>query len=303
MKLNIPLTSWLASIILLASCHSELAEPEALTRQADTEFHLNLNAQTRAPQTLDTDVYNAKVYMFTESTAGSERFDYLGEADITGGTFTAERLQAGVRYRFVFMALPKDQIPALPLHTDAQPDYEVADLAYIESNETGHEIFRAILDFSPKNSQTNSYDVVLTRQNGALQVRMSNADGALKSVKLEVEGMPEMYLHDGTGGKVITKGTAIQLSKEDNLRITTDYRITVNLLPAEDVTGKGKLTLTYTNGSQKEYNLKSTQGGIPIFPNQITWLTLSGTGGEGNFNVNFGPDINLDDDKWDGIHN
>lgn len=302
MKLNIPLAGWLASILLLASCHSELAEPEALTSPAETEFHLNLSTQTRTPQTLDTDVYTAKVYMFTERTDGSDSFQYLGEADITGSTFTADGLQAEVRHRFVFMALPKGQTPALPSHTDAKPDYEAADLAYIESNETGHEIFRAILDFIPQESQANSYNVVLTRQNGALQVRMSNADGALKSVKLEVEGMPEMYLHDGTGGKVITKGTAIQLSKEERPETTSDYRITVNLLPAEDITGKGKLTLIYTDGSQKEYNLKSTQGGIPIFPNQITWLTLNGTGGEGNFDVNFGPDINLDDDKWDGVH-
>ncbi|MCD8317469.1 MAG: hypothetical protein LUC45_00780 [Paraprevotella sp.] len=246
--------------------------------------------------------YTAKVYEFKEETAGSDQFVYADEQDITSSTFTTgNNLDAGTRYRFVFMALPKGQTPALPTHTTDKPIYTDADLSYINGNQTGNEVFRNILTFTPQ-GDNDSYNVILTRQNGALQVRLDNNNGALKSVKLEVEGMPDMYLNDGTGGKVLTKGTVVQLSKEDgNPDVTDDYRITVNRLPAEDVTGKGGLTLTYQDGSTKVYNLTSSQGSIPIYPNQVTWLTLSGAGDD-NFKVEFGPTIDLDDDQWDGYN-
>lgn len=307
MKFKNPLTSLLAGLLLLASCETELREQDMPTDKVSTAFSIALNAQTRAPQVLDLTAYTAKVYMFKEEKPGSENFVYSGEEEITSSTFTMTELTTGVLHRFVFIALPKGQMPALPIHSAESPGYTDADLAYINSNQVRHEVFRNILTFTPVASSagSNDYSIVLTRQNGALQVRMSNASGELTSVKLEVEGMPEMYLHDGTGGKVITKGTPQQLSKEETPAAVKDYRITVNLLPAEDVTGKGKLTLTYAGGTVEVYDLTSTQGGIPIYPNQVTWLTLSGTGGDGgdgNFDVNFGPDINLDDDEWDGIH-
>lgn len=289
--------------LLLGACEKGWQE-EMPPSETQGTFTVALNPQSRAPQDLDLDVYTAKVYMFKETDTATETFSYWKEADLTGNVFQTEGLTVGVRHRFVFMALPKGQTPELPSHTGNKPDYTDADLAYITGNQTRHEVFRNILTFTPeKTTADNRYSIVLTRQNGALQVRMSNTDGLLAKVKLEVDGMSGMYLHDGTGGKVITKGTAIRLSEEETPEAVKDYRITVNLLPAEDVTNKGKLTLTYTDGSTKEYPLTSTQGGIPIFPNQITWLTLNGAGdGDGNFDVNFGPDIDLDDDEWDGIH-
>ena len=307
MKLKIVPAALLASLLLI-SCEAEMHEQSEPCGCSNAEFCVSLNARTRAPQDLDLNTYTAKVYMFKEETAGSDRFTYLGEEEITGNTFTVEGLTADVRHRFVFMALPKGQTPELPAHTAGKPGYDTAGLTYISGNQTTHEVFRDILTFTPEKGD-NAYSIVLTRQNGALQVRMGNANGELTGVKLEVEGMPEMFLHDGTGGKVVTKGSAVQLSKEETPGTTKDYRITVNLLPAEDVTGKGKLTLTYRDGTSKEYALTSTQGGIPIYPNQVTWLTLNGTGDDGddndngNFDVNIGPDINLDDDEWDGIHN
>ena len=308
-KLKIRLLSLLALLLVLSSCDNEWNHPDVSADKTAVGFSLFLNPQTRAPQDLDLAVYSAKVYVFKESTANSDRFEYLKEEEITSCTFTITDLEAGTRHRFVFMALPKGQTPELPSLAAAAPAYtaEESKLAYINANQTGHEIFRKILTVTPQadSESTSKHSIVLTRQNGALQVRMSNASGELTSVKLEVEGMPEMYLHDGTGGKVITKGTPQQLSKEETPAAVKDYRITVNLLPAEDVTDKGKLTLTYAGGTVEVYDLTSTQGGIPIYPNQVTWLTLSGTGGDGgdgNFDVNFGPDINLDDDEWDGIH-
>lgn len=289
--------------LLLGACEKGWQD-EMPPSETQGTFTIALNPQSRAPQDLDLAVYTAKVYMFKETDTATETFSYWKEAEVTRNVFQVEGLTVGVRHRFVFMALPKDQTPELPSHAGDMPGYTDADLTYITGNQTRHEVFRNILTFTPKKTTVdNEYSIVLTRQNGALQVRMSNADGLLANVKLEVDGMPDMYLQDGTGGKVITKGDVIRLSKEETPETIKDYRITVNLLPAEDVTGKGKLTLTYTDGSTKEYPLTSTQGSIPIFPNQITWLTLNGTGdGDGGFDVNFGPDIDLDDDEWDGIH-
>ena len=289
--------------LLLGACEKGWQD-EMPPSETQGTFTVALNPQSRAPQDLDLAVYTAKVYMFKEADTATETFSYWKEAEVTRNVFQVEGLTVGVRHRFVFMALPKDQTPELPSHAGDMPGYTDADLTYITGNQTRHEVFRNILTFTPKKTTVdNEYSIVLTRQNGALQVRMSNADGLLKKVKIEVDGMPDMYLHDGTGGKVITKGTAIRLSKEEIPEAVKDYRITINLLPAEDVTGKGKLTFTYTDGSTKEYPLTSTHGSIPIFPNQITWLTLNGTGdGDGGFDVNFGPDIDLDDDEWDGIH-
>lgn len=109
-----------------------------------------------------------------------------------------------------------------------------------------------------------------------------------------------MLFQDGTGGKVLSEGSPVQLSKSEIPPVTDNYRISINLLPLEDLTGKGRLTLTHVDGTETVYELKSTSGSIPIYPNQITWLVLRGTGDGGSFEVGFGGDINLDDDEWDG---
>ena len=139
--------------------------------------------------------------------------------------------------------------------------------------------------------------MVLTRQNGALQIRLDNTYGEIKTVILEAAGLSKIYFNDGTGGRVIATGSEIQLSKSDRPSRTSDYRISINLLPVEDLTGKGRLTLTYSWGLQRVYSLRSTSGRIPIYPNQITWLVLdeacSGNADEngsgGDLSVSAGP--------------
>lgn len=305
MKFKIQLISLFVSVLLM-SCSTDIYD-EIQTDKADVTFRVSLNTQTRAPQDIDFTSYNVKVYTFAEMFENPGRFLFSSEQEITNSIFTIEDLDPTLQYRFVFLALPKNQTPVLPSYKNevSAPFYEDAIYAYISGNQTGNEVFRNILTLTPTTDSEsgNDHSIVLTRQNGALQIRLSNSSGELNNVKLEVEGMSEMYLHDGTGGKVVSTGSAVQLSKEEVPAAVNDYRISVNLLPAEDVTGKGKLTLTYTNGSTKVYTLSSTQGSIPIYPNQITWLTLNGTGGDGdgNFSVHFGPEVNLDDDDWDGI--
>ena len=99
---------------------------------------------------------------------------------------------------------------------------------------------------------------------------------------------------------LLSQGAAVALAKSEQPAVTSDYRIAVNLLPAEDITGQGALVLTLADGTEQRYTLRSTSGTIPIYPNQITWLVLRGTGEGGSFEVGFGGDINLDDDAWDG---
>ena len=169
--------------------------------------------------------------------------------------------------------MPKRQQPALPDCTSTRPAYSDATATYLSGVQTSNEIFRSILSFKAS-AGSSSYSVVLTRQNGALQIRLDNTYGEIKTVKLEVAGLPKIYFNDGTGGRVIATGSEIQLSKSDRPSKTSDYRISINLLPVEDLTGKGRLTLTYSWGLQRVYSLRSTSGRIPIYPNQITWLVL-----------------------------
>ena len=280
------LASWI-STALFACQQSDEGE----IRTCKVQFDLSLEAQTRAPQEIDFNEYTVYLYVFDAETSL-----YVQTFAITSSIFTVTGLEKNTAYRGVFLAIPKGQQPDLPSFADM---YETSTMQYLAGNQTGQEVFRNILNFSTNNELT-SYNIVLTRQNGAIQIRMSNADGSIRNVRLETEGLPIMFFHDGTGGKVLSEGTPVQLSKSEIPPLTDNYRISINLLPTEDLTGKGRLTLTLVDGIETVYDLKSTSGSIPIYPNQITWLVLRGTGDGGNFEVGFGGDIDLDDDEWDG---
>ena len=276
-----------------SACRQPGGEP---TGERRIRFELTLDARTRAPQALDTEQYAARLYLFREETA--DRYVAAGTMEITGEALTVGGLDPGVSYRFVFLAIPRSQQPALPMLADGTA-YTEAAMTYLAGNQPGQEVFRAIQTFTAADDPATR-SVVLTRQNGAIQIRLGNADGSVRNARLEVEALPEMLLQDGTGGQVLSQGAAVALAKSEQPAVTSDYRIAVNLLPAEDITGQGALVLTLADGTEQRYTLRSTSGTIPIYPNQITWLVLRGTGEGGSFEVGFGGDINLDDDAWDG---
>lgn len=276
-----------------SACRQPDGEP---TGERRIRFELTLDARTRAPQALDTEQYAARLYLFREETA--DRYVAAGTMEITGEALTVGGLDPGVSYRFVFLAIPRSQQPALPMLADGTA-YTEAAMTYLAGNQPGQEVFRAIQTFTAADDAATR-SVVLTRQNGAIQIRLGNADGSVRNARLEVEALPEMLLQDGTGGQVLSQGAAVALAKSEQPAVTSDYRIAVNLLPAEDITGQGALVLTLADGTEQRYTLRSTSGTIPIYPNQITWLVLRGTGEGGSFEVGFGGDINLDDDAWDG---
>lgn len=279
------LAGWMSTVLF--ACQ----QPDKGGAEACVRFELSLETQTRAPQEIDFNAYSVALYVFDAETSLC-----VQRIGITSNAFTVTGLEKSTAYRGVFLAIPKGQLPALPDVADA---YEMATMQYLDGNQTDQEVFRNILNFSTDDEIT-AYSIVLTRQNGAIQIRMSNADGLIGNVRLEAEGLPVMFFHDGTGGKVLSEGDPVLLSKSETPAVTDNYRISVNLLPMEDLTGKGRLILTYLDGTETTYELKSTSGTIPIYPNQITWLVLRGTGDGGSFEVGFGGDINLDDDEWDG---
>ena len=167
-------------------------------------------------------------------------------------------------------------------------------------NETDKHIFRSILSFRPSVS-TGTQSTILTRQNGALEIRIMGISG-MTSVTLHVGGHTAMLLNDGTGGQVITSGEKVVLSKTVTEGLgASEVRVRINLLPTEDITDAAGtdnyLEITTADGTTK-YPIKSDHTMIPIYPNQVTWLTLGN--GSGNFAVSFSGSINVEDDEWDG---
>lgn len=261
---------WLGMLAGFSSCEKTL---EGTEPSLQAHFDLTLESQTRAPQNLNTSTHTAKVYMFREETSGSGRYVYSGEQNLTGSSLTVSGLQAFVKYRFVFLAIPRNQQPALPNFTSTRPSYTDALAAYVSGTQSSNEVFRHILNFTAT-TNLNSFTVVLTRQNGALQIRLDNSNGKIRNVKLEVESAPQMYLQDGSGGQVLTTGTPVTLTKSERPSKTGDYRISIYLLPSSDLTGKGRLTITLSDNSRTIYSLRSTSGRIPVHANQITWIVL-----------------------------
>lgn len=264
------LVSGLGILAILTSCDTGLEIPDPTLQMS---IDLTLETPTRSPQPLNPWTHTAKVYMFMEEAAGSGQYAYWGEQAVTGGSLTVEGLQPQSNYRFVFLAVPRNQQPALPDYSASQPSYTEALVSYVSGSQPTNEVFRCILDFTAT-PDLNRYGVVLTRQNGALQIRLDNRDGKIKSVKLEVESASRMYFQDGTGGEVLTAGTQVLLMKSERPAKTDDYRISIYLLPTRDLTGQGQVTITYWNNVQAVYFLRSTSGRIPVYANQVTWLVL-----------------------------
>lgn len=307
MKKYFLLTSAMTVLVglLSSSCSSDddfLPQHET----ASATFHISMDAQTRAAEELDLDKYAAKMYLFEKEAGSTADYTFVSEKELekaeSGKTeLTIPDLDANKEYKAVFLARRSGQTPALPTLTESRPAYKAAVAQYInaqdaEDEKTGKGIFRSIVSFKPDHDNT-SYHTVLTRQNGALEVRIKNMTD-MTAVKLHIMGHTAMLLQDGTGGEVITYGDAIELSKTITEGLSApEVRIRINVLPQEDVkAGEGKdnyLEITTVDGGTKKYPIKSDQWRIPIFPNQVTWLTLS------KDNKNDDGDDDDDDDKFD----
>lgn len=291
--------------VLPSSCSSD-SDPLSETEKASASFYVGLDVQSRAAQSLNLANYDAKMYLYEgrDNGDGSIGYSQVREITLTDNRITVEDLNTKNDYKAVFLAVPKGQKPELPslYNADIVPAYEVATTRYINGSEdeTDKHIFRSILSFRPSVS-TGAQSTILTRQNGALEVRIRNMEG-MTSVKLHVKGHTAMYLNDGTGGQVITDGEPVALSKIVTEGLgASEVRVRINLLPQEDITDAdgtdNYLEITTAEGTTK-YPIKSDHEMIPIYPNQVTWLTLGN--GTGDFDVSFSGNINLEDEEWDG---
>lgn len=318
MRRYLLLTSAVAVLMgCLSSCSSE-EESLPIPETNSVTFSIGIDAQTRAAQALDVTAYDAKMYLFEEQEAddGTLSYSYKNEVEITTNVLTIGGLTEGKKYKAVFLARPESQTPALPTFSDLQsaPSYKEAIAQYISDNETDKDIFRSIVSFAAS-PDMDTQRTVLTRQNGALEVRIQNMTD-MASVKLHIKGHKEMLLHDGTGGEVITNGDGVELSKTmtDGLS-EPEVRIRIKLLPQENIKDESGtdnyLEITYNGGETKKYPIDSDHWRIPIFPNQVTWLTLKGKTNNGDggdddgdddndkFEVGFDDGIDLKE-KWDG---
>lgn len=321
MRRYLLLTSAVAVLMgCLSSCSSE-EESLPIPETNSVTFSIGINAQTRAAQPLDVNAYDAKMYLFEgeEADDGTLSYSYKNEVEITTNVLTIGGLTEGKKYKAVFLARPESQTPALPTFSTTNPSYKEAIAQYISDNETDKDIFRSIVSFA-LSSDMGTQSTVLTRQNGALEVRIQNMTD-MASVKLHIKGHKEMLLHDGTGGEVITNGDGVELSKTmtDGLS-EPEVRIRIKLLPQENIKDESGtdnyLEITYNDGETKKYPIDSDHWRIPIFPNQVTWLTLKGKTNNGDGGDDGGDDDDGDDDndkfevgfddgidlkeKWDG---
>ena len=310
MKIYYYMTLWLTFLGLASACSSE-ADEVTVPETTSVSFHVAMNLETRAAHPLDPKAYTAKLYLYERRQADNTvGYTKVQEIDVTSDKLTINGLVTQKQYKAVFLAVPSTQTkPALPDFTNGTaPAYDKAIVPYIngQPDEIGKDIFRSIVDFTAR-AAGNPLNTVLTRQNGAVEVRLLNQKD-LKSVELHVNGHTEFYLHDGTGGQVIIEGTTVALKNtitDVNTLNASEVRIRINLLPQEDLTDENGtnnyLKVTTTAGTTKTYPLKSGHQTIPVYPNQITWLTL-GSKDNSEFDVSFSGNINLDDNQWDGIH-
>ncbi len=298
---------------LLASCAAD-SELLSVPETASTTFNVGLDKLTRAGQPFDKQVYDAKMYLYEgrNEADGTISYAFKQQFILEDSKLEVKELNTKSQYKAVFMARTKDETPELPnlIGLDTNPGYKEATADYIvaQTTETEKNIFRSVLTFTP-NANNSVFSTMLTRQNGALEVRIKNVPN-MESVTLHVNGHTTMHLHDGTGGQVITVGEPTQLSKTVTEGLTaSEVRVKINLLPQEDITenhtdATGQTNyleiVTLNNGTRetKRYPLKVKDNPIPIYSNQVTWLTLGN--GSGDFTVAFSGNINLDDDNWDG---
>ncbi|MBS6467636.1 MAG: hypothetical protein KH386_00210 [Bacteroides sp.] len=259
-------------------------------------------ASSRAVVPYPQNVYKGRYYVYNSD--GS----YLSEGELAS-VLKINGLTSGQEYKVVLLAVPSGQQYGITTGgTESEPSYSDAKTQYQgDGTQYGYEIFRDVLTIKPTVSNTD-FKAVLTRQNGAIEIRIRNMQ--LQEVTLRVNGTQYMYFHDGTGGEVISdKELTLNRTLTSEQLTSSETRIRINLLPQEDITDDNGdtnfLKITTTSGTETTYPLKSSEGSIPIYPNQVTWLTLGdgGEGSEGGFNVDFsgsGGGIHLEDDIWDG---
>lgn len=279
---------------------------------SDLTVDVMLNAvQTKAVYKFDEKVYKGKWYLFHKSDDGM--FVKVSQGDVTAEPISLKNLSG--EYRMVFLACPLEQAGKVHFPDELsviESDYSLIYAVYQAaggSEDAENEIFRDIISFTTTEPKLN-HTALLTRQNGALEVRIKNMD--LTKVELYVNGTKNMFLYDGDAGRVISSEPVMLYRMMEGEAVnSTDVRIRINLLPQEnvsadaisndpDVDTKDNRLVIYTQEAPEgiSYPIKSDRRMIPIYPNQVTWLTL-GAGTDGNFVVGFG-DINLDDDDWDG---
>lgn len=291
-----------------SACNNEVATVG--TEECTVRVNLSMeepDGVSRAVQAYDAVDFPGRYYLYNASG------DYVTSGDLESNSFTLKDFPVGKEATMVILASPNGNQVDLP--TEVSEAYNNATLVYQQgtgynSTNITKDVYRDIIRIKPQIG-INEVNAVLTRQNGALEIRIKNMN--IKSATLQLNGTQTMYFNDGTGGQVLSESEVILTNTMENLSGKNDIRIRINLLPQEDITtgntandpnistSENKLTITDANNKTIEYDIKSNQGAIPIYPNQITWLTFNGDDGDGEFTVSFSKDdINLEDDDWDG---
>lgn len=300
-------------VALIACCSFTACNNEVATvGTEECTVRVNLSMEepdgvSRAVQAYDAVDFPGRYYLYNASG------DYVTSGNLESNSFTLEDFPVGEEATLVLLASPNGNSVNLP--TEVNEAYNNATLVYQQgtgynSTNITKDVYRDIIRIKPQIG-INEVNAVLTRQNGALEIRIKNMN--IKSATLQLNGTQTMYFNDGTGGQVLSKDKVTLTNNMEELSGKNDIRIRINLLPQEDITtgntandpnistSENKLTITDADGKEKKYDIKSNQGTIPIYPNQITWLTLNGDDGDGEFTVSFSKgDINLEDDDWDG---
>lgn len=282
----------LAAALISVSCSRIVPESATVCVSVGLDEPLS-----RAVQPYPEQAYRGKWYLFASEGTG---YVWVEEGEIVAEPIHLEDLSVERTYKLVLVAVPVGQVSALPGENGVtETDYEQVMAVYQSGPErVDNDIFRDILSFRPS-AGTMNREAVLTRQNGAVEVRLQHI--VFDRAELYVAGTQYMYLNDGGTGQVLSTG-AVNLSVQRAGTGAVDERIRIHLLPQEDITGSasGNRLILY-GGDYPEtgrvFPLQSDQGVIPVYPNQVTWLTLGSSGG--SFTVSFS-NIQLDDDDWDG---
>lgn len=292
-------------IFLLSSCSKE--QTFDVDKRSGVTINLSLNGKTRSAEIFNSQLYDGMCYVYLNGA-------YQQSVPIESNLLQIDNLIVGSEYTLVLLAAPKGQIlewpytideDVIPGLNDAKIEFQDASIGTDDSSlDYNNEIFRCIKNFKAGINSIN-LDAVLTRQNGAVEIRIKNME--IKKAELNIKGTSNMFFY-GENDLVNSEGDVYLKRIIEVGNNNLDVRIRVNLLPKDDITHNdvngNKLILTLSTGETKEYDLKSDQEFIPVYPNQVTWLTLGTDMEEGNFDVAFGGTddggINLDDDEWDG---
>lgn len=290
----------LGTAVLLAACNAENPEDNRQTEYASVTVNLAVDASTRAAVTYNPETKPGRYYLY--QLQENNVYGYVKEGVLSGSQLNLDELEPLSDYKLVLLAAPVGQHPKPIVSGDIIQPYESAFIPYLDQDNVSatNEIFRDILTFQASTAAGNQ-NAVLTRQNGAVEVRIKNWEN-MQKVTLSVSSPVYMALNDGTGGMVLqpegmTEAVDVTTSVTGDELNKTEVRIKVYVLPQEDIAGKGTLTIEYSDGSETEIPLKSDQGVIPVYPNQVTWLTLGNDGG--GFDVSFSGDLGLED-NWNG---